>query len=116
MYDDAVVDLVVLDHLMFASAVLNCSGSLMSLQIFAILVRRWMLFMMVSSVLPSFLSSSPYLRRSGVLFTGRCVESMTHRLIPAFLGLVHSKCFLEPDIVRSCLLVARCTSRRRSWD
>ena len=41
MYDDAVVDLVEFDHFICDSAVLNCSGSFMSLQIFAILWNLW---------------------------------------------------------------------------
>jgi len=52
------VALVEFDHLIVASAVLNCSGSFMSLQNFDSLLKRWMLSLIVSSFLPSFLSSS----------------------------------------------------------
>lgn len=57
MYDDAVVDFVEFDHWTCDNAVLNCSGSFMSLHILASRWKRCMLSLMVSSFLPSFLSS-----------------------------------------------------------
>jgi hypothetical protein len=87
VYDDTVVDFVVFAHLICDSAVLTCSGSFMSLQNFDSRWKRWMLSFMVSSFLPSFLSSSVYLIRSGVRFTGRCCEFMNRCLTPASLLL-----------------------------
>ena len=51
------VCLVEFDHLIFASASLNCSGSFMSLISLAMRVNLCMLFCMVTSFLPIFRSS-----------------------------------------------------------
>ena len=84
MYDDAAVLFVEFDHFIFDSAVLNCSGSFMSLQIFAILWNLCVLSLMVSSFLPSLRISWAYLSRSGVLFTGRCSVFNCRTSTPAF--------------------------------
>jgi len=109
VYVDAVVDFVEFDHLICASAVLNCSGSFMSLHSFAIRLNRWMLFSIVSSVLFSFLSSSAYLSRSGVLFTCRCVEFMLRGLTPACQELLHAESSSVQCTLQSSSSVSQCT-------
>jgi len=107
VYDDAVVDLVEFDHFICDSAVLNCSGSFMSLQIFAILWNLCVLSLMVSSFLPSLRISSAYLSRSGVLFTGRCSVFNCRRSTPASLELDREELSSTRRTLRSLLWASR---------